>query len=107
MNEHVQNKTWPIDAVKPPSFDDVKFIDFKWAKVKDIHVDRKKNARVGDIDPRQVAKWKATIDQNKYKHFAFFPPIYDKTVGRLTSGCLLYTSPSPRDRSSSRMPSSA
>ena len=86
MNEHVQNKTWPIDAVKPPSFDDVKFIDFKWAKVEDVHVDRMKNVRVADIDHRQVAKWTAAIDQKMYKHFAFFPPIYDKTVGRLISG---------------------
>ena len=27
--------------------------------------------------------------------------------GRITKGCLLYTSPSPRDRTRSRMPSSA
>ena len=30
-----------------------------------------------------------------------------KATGNLTDGCLLYTSPSPRDRSSSRMPSAA
>ena len=30
-----------------------------------------------------------------------------KTKVRLMSGCLLYTSPSPRDRTRSRMPSSA
>ena len=30
-----------------------------------------------------------------------------RSLGRLQSGCLLYTSPSPRDRSLSRMPSSA
>ena len=28
-------------------------------------------------------------------------------IGRLAKGCLLYTSPSPRDLSTSRMPSSA
>ena len=92
MSEHIQNKTWPNDAVKPPVFADVEFINFKWAKVKDIPVDRKKNARVGDIDPRQVAKWNSTIIQNKYKHFAFFPPIYDKTVKRLISGHHKYQS---------------
>jgi len=32
--------------------------------------------------------------------------VFDKT-GTLTKGCLLYTSPSPRDRTRSRMPSSA
>ena len=29
------------------------------------------------------------------------------TAGGITSGCLLYTSPSPRDKRQSRMPSSA
>ena len=61
-------------------------------KSKRYIVDRKKNARVGDIDPRQVAKWNSTIIQNKYKHFAFFPPIYDKTVKRLISGHHKYQS---------------
>ena len=31
----------------------------------------------------------------------------DREKRRLISGCLLYTSPSPRDRTRSRMPSSA
>ena len=30
-----------------------------------------------------------------------------KTAGKPKAGCLLYTSPSPRDRQKSRMPSSA
>ena len=30
-----------------------------------------------------------------------------KLLGLMTDGCLLYTSPSPRDRQKSRMPSSA
>ena len=35
-------------------------------------------------------------------------PIYTKsTIGYLPEGCLLYTSPSPRDRTRSRSPSSA
>ena len=32
---------------------------------------------------------------------------YDLTKGRIILSCLLYTSPSPRDRTRSRMPSSA
>ena len=32
---------------------------------------------------------------------------HDESFQRLFSGCLLYTSPSPRDRQKSRMPSSA
>ena len=34
-------------------------------------------------------------------------PKGDTTADTLTKGCLLYTSPSPRDLSTSRMPSSA
>ena len=33
--------------------------------------------------------------------------LIDKTSADLLKGCLLYTSPSPRDRQKSRMPSSA
>ena len=33
--------------------------------------------------------------------------VYDSDGNRLLDGCLLYTSPSPRDRQKSRMPSSA
>ena len=35
------------------------------------------------------------------------PPIIDKVVGESNEVCLLYTSPSPRDATLSRMPSSA
>ena len=33
--------------------------------------------------------------------------VYSKKIVRVDVGCLLYTSPSPRDRQKSRMPSSA
>ena len=37
-----------------------------------------------------------------------FPPIYpNEAAARASNGCLLYTSPSPRDATLSRMPSSA
>ena len=38
---------------------------------------------------------------------AAFPGLGDKTARALIMSCLLYTSPSPRDLSTSRMPSSA
>ena len=41
-----------------------------------------------------------SIYENKIK-------IYDRDKGLLDVTCLLYTSPSPRDRTRSRMPSSA
>ena len=37
----------------------------------------------------------------------FLPAVYGHEASGNISNCLLYTSPSPRDRSSSRMPSSA
>ena len=43
----------------------------------------------------------APPDQYKYLHQLIIPP------GDTFTGCLLYTSPSPRDLSTSRMPSSA
>ena len=46
-----------------------------------------KRQRVGQQDPPQTDK--------------------EKKLSATTSACLLYTSPSPRDKSSSRMPSSA
>ena len=35
------------------------------------------------------------------------PPVHDTSCSQCEQACLLYTSPSPRDRSLSRMPSSA
>ena len=42
-----------------------------------------------------------------YDGHAFIPEIENKICGAVVNNCLLYTSPSPRDKSSSRMPSSA
>ena len=38
---------------------------------------------------------------------AFLPGMLERDTGRVVTICLLYTSPSPRDRTRSRMPSSA
>ena len=49
--------------------------------------------------------------RDHYKYYGFYP--YDVEVGDVLYSyeqymdCLLYTSPSPRDRQKSRMPSSA
>ena len=46
-----------------------------------------------------------------YRHFDLKPNDYDTNLvlieGKLFESCLLYTSPSPRDKRQSRMPSSA
>ena len=52
----------------------------------------------------------STIDQHKSKHAALqalFREDLDVVMRREPQICLLYTSPSPRDLSTSRMPSSA
>ena len=41
------------------------------------------------------------------RHFFNAPTFWAYEVGYMLAGCLLYTSPSPRDLSTSRMPSSA
>ena len=43
----------------------------------------------------------------KKNHGDFILRIEDTDQNRYVEGCLLYTSPSPRDRTRSRMPSSA
>ena len=41
------------------------------------------------------------------KHFEDFQKVSERFSVHTLCGCLLYTSPSPRDRTRSRMPSSA
>ena len=58
------------------------------------------------------SKQNRLIFENEDKEYALSEPIWDRTNKRLVSSinnkpCLLYTSPSPRDRQKSRMPSSA
>ena len=49
-----------------------------------------------------------TVDYNKYIDFVDSTTnIFVVINGRINRSCLLYTSPSPRDRQKSRMPSSA
>ena len=56
-----------------------------------------------DIDTSMVIL--GTVAENYLRQFASKEDV-DKTFG-LYDNCLLYTSPSPRDRTRSRMPSSA
>ena len=51
------------------------------------------------MDIVEEALFEAIINNKDYAHFNFF--------GMSRNDCLLYTSPSPRDRQKSRMPSSA
>ena len=46
-------------------------------------------------------------DQHLVAYELLFRAAGEHEDARLTDGCLLYTSPSPRDRQKSRMPSSA
>jgi len=52
-----------------------------------------------------ILGWKFTLI--RLASSFFFPPIAGLIAQALFTGCLLYTSPSPRDRTRSRMPSSA
>ena len=65
--------------------------------------------------PRHLAEWIGTLGLSRWQLIAaltlFFVVLGCFLDGIsmvvLTMGCLLYTSPSPRDRTRSRMPSSA
>ena len=57
----------------------------------------------GKID--QWTDWKEL--KESYDHIAGFSKQIEKTPATLDLTCLLYTSPSPRDYGTSRMPSSA
>ena len=53
--------------------------------------------------PLMLTTWVAC----RLRYFPFFTVVNPFSVGILTTVCLLYTSPSPRDQRGSRMPSSA
>ena len=57
-------KPIPEDAVKPPSIEDVEFIEFKWMKMSDVEktLDRKLNVRTQDIDHQNVLTWRKAIE---------------------------------------------
>ena len=75
------------------------------------------------LDTIEALAWSSNLDWGFNKHppmSAFFPEVFFQIFGSqdwayyllsqifvLTSFCLLYTSPSPRDMRRSRMPSSA
>ena len=50
---------------------------------------------------------KGLEDENYFDVICLSQSIMNERVGKLLQTCLLYTSPSPRDLSTSRMPSSA
>ena len=55
---------------------------------------------------RQDRKYSPAADRiRNYKEFVL--PLSEELLRAQASSCLLYTSPSPRDRQKSRMPSSA
>ena len=54
------------------------------------------------------AKIKDTVRTVKGRvQIDYTDPFIDQSITATVNGCLLYTSPSPRDRTRSRMPSSA
>ena len=71
----------------------------------DIYLERIENA----LGQAVLSRDKARREEAWVKMHTFFEkeePVNGEIVGRV-KGCLLYTSPSPRDLSTSRMPSSA
>jgi len=68
----------------------------------------KKELNARGIDGREISKSSANVVEVKLRNLSRPKESLDTYYGRVTpSNCLLYTSPSPRDLSTSRMPSSA
>ena len=69
--------------------------------------------KLGDVMQESVKAAKSFV-RSKCLEYGIIPPLFEKKdfhihvpEGATPKDCLLYTSPSPRDLSTSRMPSSA
>ena len=82
----------------------------------------KKNDKTGSettvLNPSEKEENNNSVDSTSSKEFTFLDKLFEKiifdrdtavdlSIGKNNNNCLLYTSPSPRDRTRSRMPSSA
>ena len=87
----------------------------RYLKLEKGHSANTLDAYMRDLDKllRYLAAEKIDVLKVKLEDLEFFAAsisdlgIGPRSLARILSGCLLYTSPSPRDRSLSRMPSSA
>ena len=77
------------------------------AVLSDLFLDNQKIARFTPMDDMPNS-WKMAHDASKLTNYAIFKQNKGwEILQTWTKHCLLYTSPSPRDRQKSRMPSSA
>ena len=76
--------------------------------INDVNLSENANYQIA-IRAYDVAGNHATVESNEITNFIVLanPPVITEPTNGLVSACLLYTSPSPRDRTRSRMPSSA
>ena len=101
-----EGKTLPQDFYTDESIftDEMKTIYFKqWLMVD--HVTRIKNP--GDYFVFEAEKESIIIIRGRDNEVRAFYNVCTHRGSRICLDCLLYTSPSPRDRQKSRMPSSA
>ena len=61
----------------------------------------------GSVNVRAEGSNNTNLQQGLAKYFIQYAQATDTVNKSLNSSCLLYTSPSPRDKRQSRMPSSA
>ena len=67
-----------------------------------------RSSAASDVYKRQKSVSKEVEGRNEIAQVGSISANNDKAIGNLIAdACLLYTSPSPRDRTRSRMPSSA
>ena len=93
---NLSEKCWALGLRTPEAiqklYDDDKLMD-KWSK--DAMSDILRYAGGEDEAKKKIVELEKQVAELEYKN------------GLLVKDCLLYTSPSPRDRQKSRMPSSA
>ena len=70
------------------------------------NIDRKERKIWGSMKALEKSKEKEILKENEMKNKEI-EESSKSSIGDLIKDCLLYTSPSPRDRTRSRMPSSA
>ena len=88
----------PIDGRQQSFIKELGNADYQTAVVGKWHL-----GRGGESDPQGFDYWNVLPGQGDYHN----PTLIEMGEEKQYEGCLLYTSPSPRDRSLSRMPSSA
>ena len=105
LNQHSFVTITPGMFAVDPDGEDVKFLDAYMVSDNDSILQINNSLTELTITHQNVQEWDGTLEMNLV--LAAGDDVANITVNVTVIPCLLYTSPSPRDRQKSRMPSSA